>query len=74
MDTKVFSPENQLEKTAQNAGRKIGAITSDIAHSTSQYVKNGREYVAENPVKGIALAAMAGAMVGSLITISMRRR
>ena len=71
---KNIDPESSLEKFSHNAGKKLGDMTSNIANSTTEYVKHGREYVTENPVKGVAIAAVAGAMVGSLLTLSMRRR
>ena len=36
-------------------------------------VKKGREFVVENPVKGVAIAVVAGALVGSVLTFSLHR-
>jgi len=68
------SLENGLEKFSRDSGRRLGSVASDLAHSTTEYVKSGREYVTEHPVSGVAIAAAAGAVVGSLITLSMRRK
>ncbi len=66
--------ENGLEKFSRDSGRKLGNAAAGFAQSTTEYVKSGREYVSENPVSGVAIAAAAGAVVGSILTLSMRRR
>ena len=71
---RALGAENHLEKFAQEAGQKIGTAASGLATSASEYVKTSREYVKENPAKGVAIAAAAGAVVGSLLTWAMRRR
>ncbi|MEQ1878053.1 MAG: hypothetical protein ABL958_15530 [Bdellovibrionia bacterium] len=70
-----------LEKVAHDAGEKIGTIASDFAHSTSDmaksasdYVVTGREYVKENPFKGVAIAAVAGVVAGGILAMAMSRR
>lgn len=70
---KVANPEDHLEQLTHSAGEKIGAMAADIAASTSEYAKSGREYVRENPAKVIAAAAIAGVFAGSLLTMAMRR-
>lgn len=70
----ALSAESGLEALSHNAGERIGAMASQISDSASDYAKSGREYVKENPVAGIAMAAAAGAIAGSLITLIMRRR
>lgn len=64
--------EDQFSKISRDAGKKIGTFASDVVNSTSRYVNTSRDYVAENPVKGIAIAAAAGAVVGSILTMTMR--
>jgi ElaB/YqjD/DUF883 family membrane-anchored ribosome-binding protein len=71
---KILNGEHQMERLAQNAGEKIGTIASDFAHSTADSMKSSREYVKENPVKGVAIAAAAGLVAGSLLTMVMRPR
>ncbi len=66
--------ENGLEKLSRDSGKRLGNVAAGFAHSTTEYVKSGREYVSENPVSGVAIAAAAGAVVGSILTMSMRRR
>lgn len=66
--------DQQVEKMAQTAGEQVGAMAADFAHSTSETMKVSRDYVKENPVKGVALAAATGLVVGSLLTIALRPR
>jgi ElaB/YqjD/DUF883 family membrane-anchored ribosome-binding protein len=74
MKDKVGQAEDQLTQMTYDAGKKVGAIASDFSAAAMDYAKTGREYVKENPGKGIAMAAMAGLLTGSLLTIAMRRR
>lgn len=69
---KILQGEHQLEKFAQSAVERVGSMASDFATSTAGAMKSRRDYVKENPVKGVAIAAAAGLIVGSLITMAMR--
>jgi ElaB/YqjD/DUF883 family membrane-anchored ribosome-binding protein len=71
---KVISEESHLEKLAHNAGDKIGTMASNLANSTASSMKSSREFVKHNPVKGVAIAAAAGLVMGSLLTLIMRSR
>ncbi len=71
---KIQNTEKSLEKMSMEAGEKAGAMVSTFAHSTADYVETGRDYVKENPVKGVAIAAAAGLVVGSLMTLALRKR
>ena len=66
--------EQGLESFTHNAGEKIGTMASDLASSTTDYIKSGRDYVQDNPVKGVAVAAAAGVVAGFLMSFAMRRR
>lgn len=72
--SKVMNGEHQLEKMAKGAGERVGAMASDFANTTADSMKLGREYVKENPVKGVAIAAATGLVVGSLLTMIMGSR
>jgi len=74
LKAKALITEKQLEKLAQDTGERLGEITSDIVNSTSQRFQMGRDYVSENPVKGVVMAATAGLVVGGIATWVMRRR
>ncbi len=71
---KVLGAEESLEKMSHNVGERIGAMASDVAHASSDYVRTGRDYVKENPAKGLAIAAATGLVVGSLLTMVLRQR
>lgn len=66
--------EDQLEKMSRIAGAKAGALASDVKESANQYYTTGRDYVKENPAKGAAIAVLAGAVAGSLLTLALRKR
>jgi len=53
-----------------DAGKKIGRIANDVKHASADYVTNSRVYVKENPIKGVAMAATAGVVLGGLLTKS----
>ncbi|MDH4468952.1 MAG: hypothetical protein QE271_12915 [Bacteriovoracaceae bacterium] len=70
-----IKPKNfveDLESMSHNAGKKIGAMANDVVSMASDQMNSGRAYVRENPATGIAIAAAAGAVAGSLITMIMR--
>ncbi len=69
---KVQDSKNQLGKMVYDTGEKIGTGASDLAHIAMDGVKSSREYVEENPYKGVLYAAGAGLVVGMLITYFMK--
>ncbi len=71
---KVQSGELQLDKMAHNVGERAGEMASEFAQTASDTMKTGRDYVKENPVKGVAIAAAVGVVAGSLLTMIMGRR
>lgn len=71
---KIKSSEHQLEKLAKNAGEVVDAMASDIVSTSTDIMKSSREFIKENPVKGVAIAGLAGLMMGSLLTMAMRSR
>lgn len=71
---KVASTEASFEKMTHDLGQKTGAMVSSISDSASEYVKTGRDYVKEHPGRSVAIAAAAGVVAGSLLTLISRRR
>ena len=71
---KMNSGEKSMEKLSLEAGEKVGAMASDFANTTADYMKTSREYVQKNPSTGVAIAAAAGLVVGSLLTIALRKK
>jgi len=65
---------DKLEQMSHDTGKKIGAIASDFVSTTSGYAKAGRDYVKENPATGVAIAAAAGLVLGSVLAMAGRRK
>lgn len=70
---KAQATENYLEKMSHDAGKRIGVMAADVSNATTEYVQTSREYVRENPIKSVAIAAAAGVVTGSLLTMIARR-
>lgn len=60
--------------TSYEAGKRFGQMATDISDTTSNYMKNGRAYVKGNPLTGVGIAATAGAIVGSIMTLALHRK
>ena len=73
LKNKVTNVEDQIGRMAHNAGRSVGNTIASFSDKASEQVESGRDYVKNNPVKGVAIAAAAGVVVGSLMTMAMRR-
>ncbi len=71
---KNLNGEHSLEKIAQNASDRVGAMASNFANMTAESMKSSRDYVKENPITCIAIAATTGLVAGSLLTMIMRNR
>ncbi len=63
-----------LDKMSRDVGQRIGAMATSLADTASEYAQTGRGYVKENPIRGAAVAAGVGLVVGSLLTLAFRRR
>lgn len=70
---KVQNMTKSLEAVAHNLGTEIGKATSQVSERASGYVKSTRSYVEENPLQSIAIAATAGIVAGSILTLIARR-
>lgn len=66
--------EKNLEKASHEAGQKAGMMASKFADTATDYVSRSQTYVKANPTKGVAIAAAAGLVAGSLLTMALRRR
>lgn len=71
--TSMGRAEDQLTRLSNQAGKKVGEYASDFASVANEKMQIGREYVKENPAKGIAIAAATGIVIGSLMTMAFRR-
>lgn len=70
----VANVEGQLKQMSHDVGEKMGDLASSVSHTASTYAKEGREYVRDNPGKGLMMAAATGAAVGSLLTLALLRK
>ncbi len=70
----VKGSEMSLEKVSRDIGESVGSLAKSFTGSVSEYSRAGTKYVKENPAKGVAIAAVTGAVLGSLFTMSYRRR
>ena len=68
------NPKIEIEKLAHDAGRKIGNMANHISSSASEYAGSSRQYIHEHPIKSVATAAAVGVVVGSILTLTLRRR
>jgi ElaB/YqjD/DUF883 family membrane-anchored ribosome-binding protein len=68
---KLESSGDQVEKIAHSLGEKAGEITADLSKVAADKLKVSREYITENPLTGIAVAATAGVVAGSIATMIM---
>lgn len=73
-DQTIENSKEQFEKIAELTGEKLGNMAAEFSGATTDYVKSGHEYVKENPVKTIAIAAAVGILAGSLLTMALRSR
>jgi ElaB/YqjD/DUF883 family membrane-anchored ribosome-binding protein len=72
--SKMQSADDQLGKMSYHVGERVGAMATNLANTTSEYVKSSRDYIHDNPGKSVAIAATAGIVAGSLMTMVMHRR
>ncbi len=70
----IRTANESLENISHDVGQRAGEIVSQVSGSVSEYYENGRRFVKDNPVKGVAYAAAAGVVVGSLLTLALRQR
>ena len=71
---KIESTEKGIEKMAHDVGKSLGDSAAGMEKMAAGYLKNSREYVQENPAKSVAIAALAGAVAGGLLTIALKNR
>lgn len=74
MTDKAEGLGHSVEKFSRNIGNEIGSAVSDVSQKASGYVRTTRDYVEENPLQSVAIAAATGIAVGSLLTMALRRR
>lgn len=66
--------EQTLERISHNTGKTIGSLSSNLRRTSNQYQRKGKAYIDENPNKSLAISALAGAVLGSIVTLVARRQ
>lgn len=70
---KANDSSHQLSKMIYDSGEKVGNMASDLVSSAKETIAESKDYVKENPYKGVAFAAAAGLVTGSLLSSLFRR-
>lgn len=68
----TLNVEARMENIAATTGERLGQMAANFTGTTNEYVNTGRDYVKENPVKGVAIAAGLGAIVGGILMLALR--
>ena len=71
---KIQSFEETAADKMHRGMDKMSAMGSDAAASVSDYVKTSQDFVQQNPIKGIAIAASVGIVAGALLSMALRRK
>lgn len=70
----VRDANQALETISHDVGARTGELVSKVSGSMTDYYATSRDFVKSNPVKGVAVAAAAGIVVGSILTLAMRSK
>ncbi len=66
--------EKNLKAISNQAEKKIEGVASRFSSAVPGYLQRGQGYVSEHPMKGVAIAAAVGLVVGSLVTLAVKRK
>ncbi len=62
------SKSGNLTEVTQGLGKQVGSAVSQFSDSASDIYSKGYDYVKANPLKGVAIAAATGLVVGSILS------
>lgn len=68
------SQMENLQQLTHKIGEGVGQVASQITDTASRKFEQSKSYLKANPVKSLAIAVTAGAVVGSLVTWMARRK
>ncbi len=71
---KPLQTDSNYEKSLHDKGQSLADMASTFASTASSYLKNSKDYVKANPNKSVAIAAVAGIVTGSLMSMAMRKK
>lgn len=66
--------EKKVEQATYETGKQIGKALNAVSDRAADYYSTSRDYVKENPVKGVAIAAAVGVTAGCLLTMALGRK
>ncbi len=72
--TKEKEHEMNLESVSRDAGEMLGKMVSNLTQDTTEILGNTEDYIKKNPTKSLMIAAAAGAVLGSILTLTLTRR
>ncbi len=64
----LVNAEHKIARMTRDATDKVTSIADNISNTGEQIVESSRQYVRQNPIKTVAVAATVGAAAGSLAT------
>ncbi len=73
LSEKAQNMTKSLESAAHNFGSDVGKAAHSVSEKTSDFAKTSRGYIEENPIQSVAIAAAAGLVIGSLLTMISRK-
>jgi ElaB/YqjD/DUF883 family membrane-anchored ribosome-binding protein len=62
------------EGLVSQASEKVEKLVSNIEGSASSYLKSGRDFVKDKPIKSLAYVALGGALAGCVLTLLAGRK
>jgi ElaB/YqjD/DUF883 family membrane-anchored ribosome-binding protein len=65
---------HSIEKVSQNLGRELSSAVGNAAETVGGTIQSTQDYIESNPKKSLAVAAMAGIAIGSVLTMTLRPR
>jgi ElaB/YqjD/DUF883 family membrane-anchored ribosome-binding protein len=72
--SKPLNHDDSSDKAFRGLDKQIESMTAKTASTVMDYVDTSRDYIKQNPIKGVAIAASAGLLLGGLLTLVRRGR
>lgn len=63
-----------MDRASREIGKEFGSAMEQASAKANGYIKTSREYVGENPMRSVAVAAVTGLAIGSLMTLAFRSK
>ena len=69
----VGTSAGEFENLPYSVGEHLGSLTNQVSDKSSLYLEQSRQYVRENPVKGVVIAAATGGALGLIVGSLLKR-